>query len=272
MSQIQNPMELFKLLPKTNCRKCNETTCLAFASAVFLGKRQISECPCIDDETIRRFSGSEEKTAKADRDMEKAMENLREKISGIDLEEAARKIGAVFSNGKLTFKTLGKDFSVDEQGNLFSEIHVHPWIAIPVLEYVLCASTVAVSGRWVPFRELKGGKTWAPLFGQRCEKPMKKLADAYPEFFEDLIRLFNGRQVENHYESDISLVLHPLPKVPMLICYWKPEEGLESTLNLFFDETAEEQIHIQCLYSLATGFVVMLEKISLRHGYPSQAI
>lgn len=262
-------MELFKLLPKTNCRKCNEPTCLAFAAAVFTGKKQINECPCLDDDILGRFSGTDQKSGPVERDMESARDQLKEKVARIDLKEAARRLNAVFSNGKLTLKTLGKDFSVDSAGNLYSEIHIHPWIAIPVLDYVLRASTTPVSGKWVPFRELKGGKTWAPLFGQRCEKPLKKIADAYTDFFEDLIRLFNGRQVENHYDSDISLVLHPLPKVPMLICYWKPEDGLESTLNLFFDKTAEDQLHVQSLYSLGTGLVVMFEKISLRHGHSS---
>jgi len=35
MAQIKNAMEIFKLLEKSNCRECNEKTCLAFAGAVF---------------------------------------------------------------------------------------------------------------------------------------------------------------------------------------------------------------------------------------------
>ena len=70
----------------------------------------------------------------------------------------------------------------------------------------------------------------------------------------------------NHYESDISLVLHPLPKLPMLICYWKPEDGLESSLNLFFDKTASDNINVESVYSLGTGLVTMFEKVAKRHG------
>ncbi|MDY7035556.1 MAG: DUF3786 domain-containing protein, partial [Thermodesulfobacteriota bacterium] len=80
------------------------------------------------------------------------------------------------------------------------------------------------------------------------------------------IQVFSGKQVENHYQSDISLVLHPLPLVPMLICYWKPDDGLESDLNLFFDSTAEKNLNIESLYTLGTGLVKMFEKITLTHG------
>jgi ArsR family metal-binding transcriptional regulator len=32
-------MEIYKLLNGSNCRECNEKTCLAFAVAVFKGKK-----------------------------------------------------------------------------------------------------------------------------------------------------------------------------------------------------------------------------------------
>ena len=79
----------------------------------------------------------------------------------------------------------------------------------------------------------RAGRPGIGFLSERCEKPLKKVADTYTDLFEDMIHLFNGRQVENHYASDISLVLHPLPKVPILICYWKPEDDLESDLNSF---------------------------------------
>ena len=179
-----------------------------------------------------------------------------------------QRLGARFSDGKLTIKILGKDFSVDTEGNITTDIHVHSWITIPVLNYIINSAGIPVSGKWVPLRELKGGKTWYRLFGQRCEKPLKKVADTYTDLFEDMIQLFNGRQVENHYSSDISLVLHPLPTVPILICYWKPEpeDGLKSNLNIFFDSTAEENLNIESIYTLGTGLTIMLEKLALRHG------
>ena len=81
-----------------------------------------------------------------------------------------------------------------------------------------------------------------------------------------MLHIFNGKRVENHYASDISLVLYPLPRIPMLFCYWKPEDGLDSSLNIFFDSTAEDNLSIEAIYSLGAGLVIMFEKIALRHG------
>jgi len=41
---------------------------------------------------------------------------------------------------------------------------------------------------------------------------------------------------------------------------------LESSLNLFFDSTAEDNLNIEAIYAITTGLVRMFEKIALTHG------
>lgn len=266
MPKLNNVMEIFKLLDKSNCRECNETTCLAFAGAVFQGRKQLSQCTHLGSDVIKQLGSEIEKPQTAEQDMEQALQLLKNKVAGTDISSVAPKLGGRFVGGKLVLKILGKDFSVDAKGNLFSDIHIHPRVVIPVLNYILTGGGVPAAGKWVPLRDLENGKSWYRLFGQRCEKPLKKVADTYPDLFEDMIHIFNGKQVENHYRSDISLVLHPLPNLPMLICYWKPDEELASDLNLFFDTTAEKNLDIESIFALGTGLVMMFEKIALRHG------
>ncbi len=266
MPELNTVMDIFKLLDKTNCRECNEATCLAFAGAVFQGRKELSQCPHLDSDIIERFGNKIEKPQSAAEDLEKALELLKNRAAAVNLPAVAPKLGGRMVNGRLTLKVMGKDFSVDSKGNLYSDIHVHPRVVIPILNYIIDGGGIPAAGKWVPLRELPSGRDWYRLFGQRCEKPMKKLADTYPELFDDLVHLFNGKRVTNHYQADIALVLHPLPNVPLLICYWKPDEGLSSDLNLFFDATAEENLNIDSIFALGTGLMMMFEKIALRHG------
>lgn len=259
-------MEIFKLLDKSNCRECGKPTCLAFAAAVYQGQKKLGECTHLEKEIVDRYSDNVRHQKPLNQEREQAVAQLKQRITSVDLSVVAEKIGGIFKNGKLTIKSLGKDISIDQNGNIFTDIHVHTWLMIPVFDYIIKGAGIPASGKWVPFRELKGGKNWYRLFGQRCEKPLKKVADTYTDLFEDMVHLFNGRQVEKHYASDISLVMHPLPNVPILICYWKPEGGMGSDLNIFFDSTAEENISIESIYILAAGLVIMFEKLALRHG------
>jgi acetyl-CoA decarbonylase/synthase complex subunit gamma len=41
-------IEIYKLLPKTNCGKCGFPTCLAFAMQIAAGKKSVDECPDVD--------------------------------------------------------------------------------------------------------------------------------------------------------------------------------------------------------------------------------
>ncbi|RLC30512.1 Fe-S cluster protein, partial [Candidatus Woesebacteria bacterium] len=86
--------------------------------------------------------------------------------------------------------------------------------------------------------------------------------------FDDMVHILNGKQVEKQFESDISVVLHPLPEVPIMVCYWSPEDGFESSLNVFFDQTADENLDIGSVFTLGAGLTQMFEKITLRHGFP----
>ncbi len=270
MSKPKNAFEIFQFLDKSNCGECGEKTCLAFAGAVFLGQKKIHECPKLNREAVEWFAGEPEKKSTQETDPKDRLEKLKSEIVHLNLAKAADRTGAVFNGNKLTLKVLGKDFSVDEKGNLVTEIHVNPWVVVPFLSYILYGQGLPVSGKWVPFRELRGGRDRYPLFQKRCEEPIKKVADAYTPLFDDIVHIFGGKQVDKQFESDISVVLHPLPKVPVMICYWLPEDGMDSSLHIFFDETADRNLDIGSVFTLGTGLAQMFTKIALRHGFDAR--
>ena len=68
------------------------------------------------------------------------------------------------------------------------------------------------------------------------------------------------------------MVLQPFPKVPVMICYWKPEDGLESSLHLFFDACTNGNLDIGSTFSLGAGLAQMFAKLALRHGFSSDGV
>ncbi|MFP4655831.1 MAG: (Fe-S)-binding protein [Methanohalobium sp.] len=42
---MANAMEIYQLLPKTNCKKCGKSTCMAFATALLSGELKLDDCP-----------------------------------------------------------------------------------------------------------------------------------------------------------------------------------------------------------------------------------
>jgi len=49
-------IQIFKMLPKTNCKECGHPTCLAFAMALASGKAELSSCPYVSDEAKEQLA------------------------------------------------------------------------------------------------------------------------------------------------------------------------------------------------------------------------
>ena len=48
-------IQIFKLLPKTNCKECGVPTCLAFAMNLASGKAELDSCPYVSDEAREKL-------------------------------------------------------------------------------------------------------------------------------------------------------------------------------------------------------------------------
>ncbi|ETR74344.1 MAG: Acetyl-CoA decarbonylase/synthase complex subunit gamma [Candidatus Magnetoglobus multicellularis str. Araruama] len=49
-------IQIFKLLPKTNCKECGAATCLAFAMNLAAGKAELDSCPHVSDEAREKLA------------------------------------------------------------------------------------------------------------------------------------------------------------------------------------------------------------------------
>ncbi len=64
------PLDVWELLPRSNCRRCGEATCMAFGFALLEARRRADECPPLLEpeatgqrETLRGLLGNYESTA-----------------------------------------------------------------------------------------------------------------------------------------------------------------------------------------------------------------
>jgi ArsR family metal-binding transcriptional regulator len=63
-TRVLRPLDIFTLLPQTNCGDCGEATCMAFAAKLFMRERDFREClPLVSDpsfeerrETLESFT------------------------------------------------------------------------------------------------------------------------------------------------------------------------------------------------------------------------
>lgn len=46
--------DVYALLPRQNCARCGEATCVALAAGVIFGERRVTDCPLLADEAFAR--------------------------------------------------------------------------------------------------------------------------------------------------------------------------------------------------------------------------
>jgi hypothetical protein len=267
VAQLNNHLEILKILPKTNCRDCGLPACLAFAVAVKQGQKQLSNCPHLGDDVLSQYEVEADQKNQGEEDFLAKLNERRAKVKEIgDLLGRAGQLGAEVKDGRLAIKVLGKDFLLNKDAEMASQCHMNLWVQRPILDYAVFCQGLEPTGKWVSMRDLgKDGAEWASFFAKRCEEPLKKLADDYTDLFEDMVQIFDAKRAQE-FDADIAVVLHPLPKVPMLICYWKEDGAMGSQLNLFFDETAHHNLPVECIFTMCTGMMIMFEKIAQTHG------
>jgi ArsR family metal-binding transcriptional regulator len=49
--RLPRPLDVYELLPRTNCRACGAATCMAFAFGLLESRHQTDECPALAEES-----------------------------------------------------------------------------------------------------------------------------------------------------------------------------------------------------------------------------
>jgi len=102
-------LEIYKLLPKTNCKKCGFPTCLAFAIALAGKKVELDKCPDVDD-SVRQVLG--EATVLPVRAIRFGRPGRELEIGG---ETEMFRHGKRFNNATVLAVTLSDKLSADAQ-------------------------------------------------------------------------------------------------------------------------------------------------------------
>jgi hypothetical protein len=258
-----NYLDLYKLLDKSNCRECGLLSCMAFANAVINGEKKIEDCPRLDPVDIEELG---EKIVSRDKDREYSLsaEPFKREIAKVDFSGVSRRLDIPLKDGKLYVKALGKEFIVSPDGRMESEIHIHTWVSMPIYSYIIRGGNKQLTGKWVSFEELKRGPSMSNFFHKRCIEPLRQMAESHTNIFFDMLDVFAARKAKG-FDADFARILYPLPKVPFLILYWKPEEQFESKLKVLFDSTADHFLDIDAIYILGRGMVEMFKNVISRH-------
>jgi hypothetical protein len=128
---------------------------------------------------------------------------------------------------------------------------------LSILHYLVGVKRIEPSGRLIGPLELKAGRFFAD--GSH-RLPLDKVAARFsddPGAFARQARRFGGQE-RSH--GDVAMELRPFPRLPVTLVFWRRDEEFPARAYLLFDDTCEQQLPVDILWSVAMvcSLVMML--------------
>lgn len=107
-------------------------------------------------------------------------------------------------------------------------------LALVILHYLIHAVDVEPTGKWIGEKDIPGGNVFFYGPHQLPTRPLEELFQIDLEYFDKAAQVLGGVR-ENR--GDRAYVFQVLPRVPVMLVFWKGDEEFEPKLNFRFDET-----------------------------------
>lgn len=251
-----HPLEIYKILPKTNCGDCPQKTCMAFAVYLKTNPEGLNGCKYLDQSRIDKIRSM----LKVGDWRDELIGSLKREIQDIDLAKVAYDLGARIIDSGIEIRCIGKDYFIDKEGNITPEPY-NKWISILLLHYIRNKGRGEFTGQWIAFSELKGGLVKSSTFQRDCEEPLRELFDSLGEKIDLYLERLGARPAPG-FPAEKAWMIDLLPKVRALILYSKGDEEFPLSLKIVFDEITGNFLDVESIVFLFEGFVHTLTMLS----------
>lgn len=255
-------LDILKELPGTNCRDCGKASCFAFATGVYLDGLPLSGCVHLSPEKLadmerklREARGAGE--GKKEASHVQALNFLLGKVREMSFSRMAENSGAEYRPGPP--ETLSVSFLGQEHLITADEITAPEgeppsvWVKVFLYIYVTRANCAPPQGKWVAYRELPNTVSKTKTFEKTVSEIGEKLGTAPDELERAAVRL--GGVPYSFGSADGVWLFKALPRVEILLLYWKGGEEFEPRTTLLLDGGILDYLDQEAIVFLAEAFV-----------------
>ena len=272
---MKTAVEIYKLLPKTNCGRCGLPSCFGFAAKLATHQASPSDCP---DMTAEVHNALEEAGAKQHDSpgtvYEQALESLRPKIRALDFRTIASLFGAALVGpDKLEIRVLNenhvvtKEKIVDAAGK-----EPRPWISILIYNHLCMPAPPPPAGDWISFGSVPASHAKDKAWAGHVEEVIAGNFDGKVAELKAACERSGGVKSEVKGAHDAAYEFRFFPHYPVLLLFYdaSPEEHFPAQCKLLLDRTAPRYLDIESIVVLGEEFASRLTQsqnaASKEHG------
>jgi hypothetical protein len=256
---MKTAVEIYKLLPKTNCGTCGMPTCFGFATKVASRMASITACANLSAEATTALAGElAEQPAARGTVYEQALISLRPKIAALDFTKTAARYGADLiapDTLELTFLSdkyrITKERITDKDGK-----EPVPFISILIYNHLSMPDPPAPAGEWITFSSVPASHAKDKAWAGHVEDVIARHFTGNIEGLKKACERLGGVPTEVKGSHDIAYEFRFFPRYPALLLFYDavPDEDFPAQCKLLLDKTVDKYLDIESIVVLGEEF------------------
>ncbi|MFX1540615.1 MAG: DUF3786 domain-containing protein [Promethearchaeota archaeon] len=126
----------------------------------------------------------------------------------------------------------------------------------PKIEYIFFllnryaeAKDIPLTGDFITYKHISGGRVYFPVFEGRVVKPIEKHLGPNPDLFTKAAEHLQGTSTKL---GDIAYTITTFPRVPLIYALWKADDEFPPRVKVYLDSTAGSYLDAEALAHLGS--------------------
>jgi hypothetical protein len=256
---MKTAVEIYKLLPKTNCGKCGTSSCFGFAAKLATGQAKAADCPNMTAsarETLR--DAEQEQDASPGTVFEQTLLALKPKVSALDFARVAKSSGTtLLETGCLEISFLNENYTVTRDCILDSAgREPEPFIAILIYNHLCMPDPPPPSGEWITFGSVPASHAKDKAWAAHVEEVIAKRFSGDTNGLKKACERLGGRPATVSGNHDAAFEFRFFPRYPVLLLFYDavPDEDFPPQVKLLLDRNVDKFLDIESIVVLGEEF------------------
>ncbi len=249
---------IYKKLPGTNCGKCGEATCMAFAMKVKKAQASLNDCPFTEVVTAEDAEPQQATTGFSN--YEQVSGELEKEVLKADFRSAAGAVGGEYqchdNREVIRLRMLTRNYEVRKDGLFWDNTYCSDaWTKIILYDYLRRQGRKPLTGEWISLGNFPHTASHVKAFQSNAER---KVIETFKNDLDGLKRRcteMGGREIEGRIKADFTGCFDLLPRVPLYLSCWQADEEFDPDCKIMFDSGAEDHLDIEYLAYLLELFI-----------------
>jgi len=256
---MKTAVEIYKLLPKTNCGTCGMPTCFGFATKVASGLASITSCATLSDAVKQEIAGAElERKGSRGTVYEQALESLKPRVSALDFPLVASTLGlTLLDHDQMEVLFLNERYRVARDGILdrYGKEPL-PFISILIYNHLCMPSPPPPSGQWVTFSSIPASHAKDKAWAGHVEEVIARHYSGNPSGLRSACERLGGTPAAAPGNHDAAYEFRFFPHYPALLLFNDavPEEDFPAQVKLLLDRHVDRYLDIESIVVLGEEF------------------